>query len=126
MKKNWIVIIMLFGLTSCDYLNSLKFKYYYQNKGEMLCSGNMEDGKEFQMHFTKINTDFPFLELNNKITKYSKIIENDAILNIQNINYETGASSVILLDKKKGQMISVWVGVENENLITHKLLSNCK
>lgn len=128
-----ILVLCLLFLTSCDYLNQLKFKYYYSYKGEVLCIINEEVGlvsasKMGQsIHIKSLNSDRPEITYpDGKVSLFNKLWENEKITNLQKLDPDTGRSEIIFLNKESGSIFYSDIGY-NENEINYSnSRANCK
>ena len=117
----YLLIILLFT-TGCDVLKTLKYKYYYSQKGEMLCG--TEEGKK--LYLSKLNEGYPVLiDFEKKVFKLNKVHEDEKILNLQKLTDE-GFSSLYILDKVKANLLVVSTGKENEQIMVNSFMLDCR
>lgn len=129
-----ILLTGLMMLTSCDYFNQLKFKYYYSYKGEVLCSVTQETGKVDEskmgrtLSITKLDSGYPQVNVfeEEKAVSYNKLFENEEVVNLQKLDQETGSSQIILLHKSTGSAFYSQIGIENNEVFYRNYTTNCQ
>lgn len=128
-----ILFLSLFILTSCDYLNKLKFNYYYSYKGEVLCIINEEVGMVStskigqSLHLQSLNTDRPQITYpDGKNSLFNKLWENEKIVNLQKLDPDTGRSEIIFLNKESGNIFYSDIGYNDNEITYSNSRANCK
>lgn len=128
-----ILMVSLLFLASCDYLNQLKFKYYYSYKGEVLCIINEEVGlvtasKMGQsLHIQSLNSDRPQITYpDGKTVLFNKLWENETIVNLQKLDQDTGRSEIIFLNKESGNVFYSDIGYNDNEINYSNSRANCK
>lgn len=119
-----LLIVSLSILSGCDYFKNLKFKYYYNYKGEMSClitDSTQKNAFEFtsenldkKIAIENIQTNQPILYMKKNKMYLSKLFENDTTLNIQHLNKTDGSSTIIFINKLTGKGSIIILGNNNE------------
>lgn len=116
------IILSLMLLTGCDQLKTLKYKYYFTQKGEMLCS----QGESNKKYLSKLNEAYPLvLDENKQILKLNKIYEDEKVLNMQHLSVE-GYSFIYLLDKNSADLLEIKTGKRDGKIYNESSSYSCR
>lgn len=119
-------------LSGCDLVNKLKYEYYFNYRGKMLCIITEETGKVMQsqvgqsISIDDLNSSYPVVTIGDKMAKYNKMVDNEKMLNLQKLEIDTGSSHLMIIQKQAGQMLYTQVGIENDEISYRTYRANCK
>lgn len=124
-----IKILLIFLLSSCNFFNEMKYKYYLHENGEVLCnimenSPHSLEGK--QIRIKNLNTDHPDIILNDRTVGLSKMIEKPEFINAQNLDKINGTTSILVFDKINGVIQYLEIGINNGEISNINYFANCK
>lgn len=126
------LLVLMSMITGCDYLNHLKFKYYYSYRGEVACD-IVEDSDQTspmigrRIQITKLDSAYPEVSLMDEPkVSFNKLFENESGLNLQKLDNQTGKSQIILLAKSKGKIMYTQMEIVADEMVSRTYRANCQ
>lgn len=126
----FFLLFLAWTLSGCDLIDQLKYQYYYNYRGKLVCRINQSSDNFLPLDETieieNINGSYPMVSLREKQFKFNKMVDEGPVVNLQRLEPDTGISHIIILQKQRGELMYTVVGIDNENLVTRTYRAQCK
>jgi hypothetical protein len=125
-----LLILAVVVLSGCDVVDRIKYEYYYNYKGEILCRVNTSANNfltlDENLKVENLKSNYPQVIIKDKVHKFNKMVDNEKIVNLQRLEQDSGISHVIIIHKARGELLYSIIGNDNENLVSNSYRANCK